>query len=523
MAPASTTLFRVPKPWLVFALVFGWKLALLLVAALPVPANDSFFYDGAVVNWLLHGRYVNPSLAQVLPIAGAEVFSAYPPLYQAVLLPWMFLFGTSALSAMWLHLVLFGCYLLALLAVLRRLEVPDGAASLAGLFLFSLTFHDRPDSLAQVFGMLAVYAWVRSRTALGASPASPAAGRWRWALAGWAVLCVATSLQIGATYVALLWFGELAVVMLAGEKPSLGPLAATVLVPAALVALVVVCFPHLWAGFEEHARHTPSVTGLRGPRLGDLLKVARTVPGVLAAAILLPWLLTRRPARARGGGVRIVFLASALTALAVMMAGLTFLTANVVGIAGYLQPLIVACGLAWAASVSARPSAIRFQRGLFVALALLASIRALGLTTWGVACATDVSYWKAVGMVRRELADVRAGQPIVLSSAYLYEAARHPNVRWIHSDWPGPADAADRNPDLPALLRLKPAKLVLTQFDYFRRYEAQLAALGSRPEVAALKVRQTARVAAPDSIRSLQRVVQHLAWAPVIIDVEWRP
>ena len=79
----------VKRPGLVFALVFAWKVALLVFTAQPVPANDSFFYDGPVVNLLLHGRYVNPALIQALPISGGEVFSAYPPLHQAALLGWM--------------------------------------------------------------------------------------------------------------------------------------------------------------------------------------------------------------------------------------------------------------------------------------------------------------------------------------------------------------------------------------------------------------------------------------------------
>src|SRR5258706_15102524 len=96
----------------VFALVFAWKAALLVFTAQPVPSNDAFFYDGPVVNFLLHGKYANPSLALALPISGLEVFCAYPPLYQVVLLAWMSLFGTSVMAAMVLHLVLFGVYLM---------------------------------------------------------------------------------------------------------------------------------------------------------------------------------------------------------------------------------------------------------------------------------------------------------------------------------------------------------------------------------------------------------------------------
>src|SRR5437667_9629454 len=104
------------QPGSVFALVYAWKIALFVLSAQPVPANDSFYFDGPVVNLLLHGKYVNPSIALAFPISGKEVFCGYPPLYQLLLLPWMFVFGTSALSSMLFHLVVFGCYLLVLLA-----------------------------------------------------------------------------------------------------------------------------------------------------------------------------------------------------------------------------------------------------------------------------------------------------------------------------------------------------------------------------------------------------------------------
>ena len=39
------------------ALVFAWKIILLLFTAQPIPANDAFFFDGAVVNFLLNGHY----------------------------------------------------------------------------------------------------------------------------------------------------------------------------------------------------------------------------------------------------------------------------------------------------------------------------------------------------------------------------------------------------------------------------------------------------------------------------------
>ena len=36
--------------WLALCLVMAWRLALLLFTAQPVPANDAFLFDGAMVN-----------------------------------------------------------------------------------------------------------------------------------------------------------------------------------------------------------------------------------------------------------------------------------------------------------------------------------------------------------------------------------------------------------------------------------------------------------------------------------------
>src|SRR3989440_9633036 len=187
-------------PGFVFGLVFGWKLILLIISAQPVPANDSFFYDGPVVNFLLHGRYVNPALAETFPISGTEVFSAYPPLYQVLLLGWMLCFGTSALSAMWLHLLLFGAYIVVLFAILRRMNTPVWCIHIAGVFLFLITFHDRPDSLAHLLGMLGVYSWTRSLGWGAQAEAGTATKSWSWGMVIFMVLSLCASLQIGAIY-----------------------------------------------------------------------------------------------------------------------------------------------------------------------------------------------------------------------------------------------------------------------------------------------------------------------------------
>ena len=183
-----------PRLEAVFAAIFGWKVLLLLVTALPVPSNDAFFYDGSVINFLSHGVYCNPALALALPISGTEIFTAYPPLYQLALLGWMSLVGTSVLSTMVFHLVLFGLYMLVLLGIFRQLRFPSWAGVLGGLFLFGITFHDRPDSLGHVFGVVVIYCLCRWQV----TAKSTGKGRyWVWLAVASAVLSLCTSLQIG--------------------------------------------------------------------------------------------------------------------------------------------------------------------------------------------------------------------------------------------------------------------------------------------------------------------------------------
>ena len=514
------------RPGRLFAAVFLWKLALLAVAALPVPSNDAFFYDGPVVNLLLHGRYANPALAPALPISGTEVFSAYPPMYQAVLLGWMALFGTSALSAMALHLVLFGGYLLLLLAIFRRLSAPDWAIGVAGTFLLVITFDDRPDSLAHLFGIAAVHAWVRSWTA-GAARA-----RFTWAMAGCAILSLATSVQIGFLYSSLLWLGLLAQRLAKRGPFPYPPMAAIVAVPAALVGLVAFGCPRLWAGFLEHAAQTPSLTGWRWPRPDEILKILRNAAGIGAAAPLLAWLcLGRRRSSAPGPlpdqaaedwGFALVGGAAALAALGLVAASLFLLSANTVLFVGPVQPLIVGCSLALLASSRPAGPWLRAPVWLFVGLAALGSIRAVGMTTWGVACAVDAGYPSALRRVRQELTGCAPGNTAVLSSAYLYEAARHNELRWVHSDWMEPAQRGRPSDDWQGLLALKPARLILTQFDYYRRYLPLVERLKTQPALAQLQIINTAKLPAPDSFPSLRRVLQHLSWAPVVVTIAWR-
>ena len=105
----------------------------------------------------------------------------------------------------------------------------------------------------------------------------------------------------------------------------------------------------------------------------------------------------------------------------------------------------------------------------------------------------------------------------MVSSAFLYEAARLGLRGVIHSDWPRDRRLEVPEADLQALIRLRPPKLMLTQFDCHRSYSRTVEQLRQHPECVAVHLRDTAGICTPDSIPALQRVVQHISWAPVIV------
>ena len=491
---------------LTIALFLAWKVALLVLTQQPVPANDSFFYDGPVVNYLLHGKYYNPSLANVLPISGNEVFCAYPPLYQAVLLGWMKCFGTGVITTMWFHLCLLTIFSLTVWRIFRELNLPPIATNIAGLFLFGITFHDRPDTLAHVLGALAVLAWVR---------------KMEWPVAVFLVLTFCTSLQIGGLYalwVTLLTFGS---VWLKQIKFPLLPVLAFVGALGGLVALVKFGNPHLWEGFREHVKITPSVTGWRIPLIGEVLKSLRAAPGILLTLGAIILFVSREKLRERLAHSPQLFIAlcGALASLTLIAGSLFVLSPNTVHSTSYLQPVIVGCFLAVLAGGIGEWKFGKVSQAIFVAAAMLVSIRAIGMTTWGVLCARDVNYASAIATVNRELDSVPLSGTAFISSAYLYETATRTNITWLHSDWPVPAERY--NHGLGPLTDLKPAKIILTQFDYYRRYEGPIAQFRRTRGDVDVEITNLARVQSPDAIPVTRQIVQHISWAPVVVTFTW--
>jgi hypothetical protein len=374
-----------------------------------------------------------------------------------------------------------------------------------------------------LLGALAVYAVARYLN--GNQERIESGKKWSWFAAALLLLTLCTSLQIGAIY--LLWAGLLALgaAWLKRIQFPWAPVLVLTGAVAGLVALVRFGFPLLWEGFQEHAKVTPSFTGWRLPDVAELLKLVRTAPGILLAGAFLAMFVARskiKRVELAGSLQPLVAITGVLSAFALIAACLVIITPNAMHIANYLQPIIVGCFLAVLQGGFGREKLGRLQVALFLAAAGLVSVRAIGMTTWGVACNADISYREAVQLVRTQLEQTLPGSTVLFSSAYLYEGARRSDVRWIHADWPGRLAQSETTWERDALTRLKPAKIIITQFDYYRRYEVVLSRLQAQADLVEIKIHNTAKVRSPDSIKSFQRVVQHVAWAPVVVEFSWR-
>ncbi len=517
----------VKNPWLFLGVVLGWRLLLLVLTAQPVPAGDAFLFDGPVINWLLHGQYFNPSLAECFPISGRQVFSAYPPVYQGMLLGWMSLFGTSALAAMWFHFVC-GCITGVLLVNILRIAFPGNPwTNLAILFLFAVTFDDRPEGLAHVFGMLSLLLVVlQARGAL-----SWAVGQTATALA--LFCCLYTSIIVGAFYTGVAILSGVAGWVQTRRRLPWAAAAGVILLFGAVTGWIAKAHPLLWSGFLENARQTPvSTAGFRVPEPGEVIKIARNAPVFLLALCCVPWLwkslsgclgkaAQKAPATAKSEAWPSLTAGIAIGGWLLLTGALTLLTSNYVVYLWDSQVLLAAGVITLAATVRRRTR--RLVHAALLGCLALVSVRAVGMTTWGVLCASDISYRRAQSIVRQELQPfTKVPTPVSVSSAFLYEAASLGVRRAVHSDW-----AYDRRGHAPGtelwlLNELRPAKLILTQFDYYRIHSPILEDLARHPELGSAKVRNTACLPTPDSFPSLQRVVQQVSWAPVIVEFTWK-
>lgn len=501
--------------FVVFGWVLVWRVLLLVFTAQPIPANDAFGYDGAVVNWLHGGGYRNPAYALVFPISGKQLYSMYPPLYQVVLLGWMKLFGTSVISAMALHLFLFAVAGGIVLGIVRKFFPAVSGLALAALLFFGFTFVDRPESLAYVSGLGALWLTARQIGEPGFRPGM-AAGLM---LLLW--LTLYTSVIVGAYFFGT---GFLACAAACGWRrawhwfvPFAGAAIGFVLVTAAIARLE----PLWWAGFMESARQQSVMsTGFHVPHGADVIKMLRTTPVFVVALAVMPLALVRRKELPESPWVAlcagIFVMGWGLIAICLLL-----LPTNYIMYAMFTQILLAAGLLAWVEQyLPGRGGGLRLA---LAGCALLVSVRAAGMSTWGVACAWKNGYGHTQAVLREELRPfATSGQPVLVSSAYLYQAVDLGVKNPVHCDWYFDHTTWTNGAQVAALERLRPPKLVLTQFDYYRGFVEPLEQLRQHPETVEIRVRDQAAVRVPDASPSLQRVVQHISWAPVMVDLNWK-
>jgi hypothetical protein len=415
---------------------------------------------------------------------------------------------------------MFGVAGLLAVTVIRSVFPVGPRYALAVLFLFGVTFDDRPEGLAHIFGLLTL--WLTAQGLCGKVRGFAAEGGIALAL-----LCALyTSPILGAFYFGVAFLTRATAWFLGRQRIHFAAFVLVVALFAGITLFIARAYPLLWQGFLENARETPVCTnGFRIPATTEILKLGRTAPVFLIAIGWLPFLLTQRKRLLADASGDIPWLSLtvgvAVMGTVMLAAAMVLASPNYVMYVLFAQVLLTAGLLALGAGLA--PGS---RRGLWAALVCclaLLSVRAVGMTTWGVACARDVSRHRAQQILREEIQPfANSGEHVILSSAFLYDAARLGVRDAIHSDWPYDRRFYTLDADFQALVRLRPPKLVLTQFDFHRSYVRVVEQLRQHPELVSVRVRDTAGIRTPDSIPSLQRVVQHISWAPVIVDLSWK-
>lgn len=453
----------------------------------------------------------------MFPISGREVYATYPPLYQVALLIWMKLFGTSVVSAMALHLSLFAVSGFLTLAIVKKFFPAAAGYALVAFLLFGFTFGDRPESLAYVFGLGAMWLVARQISETRFS-AGTAIGLMLALLLG-----LYTSVIVGAYFFGAGFLTCAAACLWRRNLFWFIPFAGAAALFALITFSITKMEPLWWAGFMESARQQSVVnSGFHVPQAGDVIKLIRTAPVFLLALVLVPFVIMRR--------TEILSQESAWLALVVgifamgwgmLVVSVILLAANYVNYVMFTQIILSAGLLALTQKYFAGRE--RLLRAALLACVLLVSVRAIGMTTWGAACAWKNSYQDTQTVLRTELGPfVNSDRPVLLSSAFLYRAVDMGVKNPIHCDWYFDHAHWTNNAQASALARLQPPKMVLTQFDYYRAFEPLLKELQQHPELVDVQVRNLAVVRPPDAIPSLQRVVQHVSWAPVVVDLNWK-
>ena len=506
--------FNWRDPFFVLGLVLLWRLGLFLFTAQPIPSNDAFLFDGGVANWIKHGQYVNHCLSQAFPISSGKVFSLYPPLYQVALLLWMLLFGAGTLSIMAMHLVMFFMGALMVVLIVRGFFPKGVQYGLAVAFLLILTFNDRPEDLAHILGLGSL--WLVGRQISTPGKNLPV----MLGLCLLLLLTLYTSIIVGAVYFGT-GFIACAASWLHWRRIFLFiPFFAAAVLFFVIVLWVIEFHPLWWQGFLENSHKTPAAEGFRIPNILDLIKLVRAAPVFLLALAVFPWIYARRKELPPETWLYLL-VGAGVMGVTTLILSMTVISPNYVGYTHYLQIILAAGLLALVARLW--PQGGTSLRVLLAVCLIVVSIRAVGMTTWGVACAWKNSYGHTREELRTELAPfTTSDSPVMISSAFLYSASEFGVRRPIHSDWYYDRALTAPDADYQGITSLRPTKLVLTQFDYYRGFIEILNQLRQHPDLVSVRVRDLSAMRTPDSIPSLQRVIQHVSWAPVIVDLDWK-
>jgi hypothetical protein len=508
---------RLQNPFFILGLVVIWRILLLVFTLQPIPDADAFAYDGGVVNFLLNGHYCNPSLALVFPISGKEVYSTYPPLYQGALLVWMKLFGTGIVSAMAMHLVLFAVSGFLAVAIIKKFFPAGVGYAIAMLLLFGLTFDDRPESLAFVLGLASLWLVARQITS-DRFCTGTAIGLLLVLLLG-----LYTSVIVGAYFFGT-GFLACAVACLWRRKIYwFAPFIAAAVLFAIITFSIAKMEPLWWAGFMESAKQQSVITtGLHAPHGPDMIKLVRSMPVFVLGLAVLPLVAARRREIFSTEAVWLALTAGIFVMGWVLLAAsMTLLAPNYVAYAIFTQ-VILAAGL-FALVQKHFPKRERLLQTALVGCVLLVSVRAIGMTTWGVACGWKNSPRSTQAIVQTELEPYTTNEkPVLVSSAFLYQAAGIGVKTPINSDWYYDHALQMTNAETDTLIQLQPRKMVLTQFDFYRGLSVPVSQLQQRPDLVEIRVRNLAAFPVPDASHLLQRVVQNISWAPVIVDLDWK-
>jgi hypothetical protein len=505
------------EPFFVFALVLLWRLVMLVFAALPVPANDAFGYDGAVAHFL-HGRgYFNPGFSVLFPISGRQIYATYPPVYQGVLLVWMKLFGTSAISAMWLHLVMFAISGSIIVDIIRRYFPRVAGWALVPLFYFGFTFDDRPDGLAYIFGAISLWLVVREISGNGFSAARLVT------LTATLFFGLYTSVIVGAFFFGIAFLTCAASAVWSRKFQWFAAFAAAAGLFVVVTLSIIKWEPLWWAGFMESARQQSVVSsGWHLPNAHMILKFLRTVPVFVIAVGIVPIIFLRWRQFEPGKSAWIALVAGIFVMGWVLLVAAETLLAPDYATFAISTQVILAAGLLGMTEIYF-PRRVRLTRALLIACCVLVSVRAIGMSTWGVACAWKNSYTSTQKILRQEFAPfVVSDRPILISSAFLYCAEDMGVKNPVHAEYYFDHASWTNNAQLNAILNLRPTRLALTQFDYYRGFLPLLEALRQCPECESVRVRNVAGMPVPDARTSTQLVLQHISWAPVLVDLDWK-